>query len=105
MGLDLTHLQDVPLLMRRDEQRPLIPIALLPLDNVGAQVVAGGFDVFQQPIVMLAVLPRAACRSRNWPGGRSVGIATSGRVRSIPYQSTSSSFIALPPREGRASAA
>ena len=56
MGFDLTYLQDVPLLMRRDEQGPLIPVALLPLDDVAAQVVARGLDVFQQPIVMLAVL-------------------------------------------------
>src|SRR5690606_24541021 len=53
--LDLANLQHVALLVRRDEQRPLVGVASLPRHVTVAQVVVGGPDVLEQAIVMFAV--------------------------------------------------
>ena len=55
MCLDLPDLQDVPLLVRRNEQRPLIRIATLTLNDVAAEVVTRGLDVLEETVVVFAV--------------------------------------------------
>ena len=52
MCLDLPDLQDVPLLVRRNEQRPLIRIATLTLNDVAAEVVTRGLDVLEETVVV-----------------------------------------------------
>ena len=55
VGLDFTNLKDVPLLVRRHEQRPLVGIAVLSVHDAAPQVVVGGADVLKQPRMQLMV--------------------------------------------------
>src|SRR5687767_2949716 len=55
IGLDRANLENVPLLVRGHEQRPLIRIASLPLHVVVAEVVLGRPDVLEQSPVLCAV--------------------------------------------------
>jgi len=55
MGPDFTDLKDMPLFVRRDEQRPLIGIALLPVHDMAPEIVFRRSCVVEQLRVLCAV--------------------------------------------------
>ena len=63
MRLDLANLKDVPLVVRRDEQGPLVRVALLSIHEAAVQIVCGGADVLHQLRVLFPVAARPPWRS------------------------------------------
>jgi hypothetical protein len=61
IGLDLADLEDVPLFVRGNQQRPLIGVALLPADDVSPKIGGRAPDVLEQSRMVPAVGLKA-CR-------------------------------------------
>src|SRR5688572_12863271 len=53
--LDLADLENVPLFVRRNEQRPLIRVARLPFDYMPAEIVFRSPDILDEPRMQLAM--------------------------------------------------
>ena len=60
VALDLAYLQDVPLLVRGGQQRPLIRIRVLPLHDPLTQVIRCRSNVLKQSCVLGAIRVEAA---------------------------------------------
>src|SRR5262249_9204425 len=60
MALDLANLQNVALLVSGNQQRPLIHVRSLTLDDVAPQIVIRRLDVLHQTRVVLAILVEGA---------------------------------------------
>src|SRR5512134_2254380 len=76
---DLTNLEDMPLLVRRDEQYPLIGVGTLSLHEMAAQIIVGGPDILKQARMLLAVCIQAGLqiaqpfRDFGWDGLLAMG--------------------------------
>src|SRR5512139_1735937 len=84
--LDLPDLEDVPLLVRRNQEQPLIGVRSLSLDDVAAQVVVRRAGVLQhlrvqhaQALQALAEIPQLALRLF-----RRDGLLAEGPVDAVP---------------------